>query len=293
MKTLVLLLTTIGLLIPFTGNSSQPPFEMTFQVKDAQGQPIGDELIEVDVTFARTDANGNKVPVYVERFTERTTSDGFFQRPIGTRVGDLPKIIFGKYDDVDFTDSTLCIRVDYRRIEQFNPPLITGTYRMFRPVPIAAQALKAEDADADPANEIQRLSKTGEEISLSNGGGTVTLRDDDPTNELQYLSFDEDTKRLYLENGNFVNLGSLSPFVDMGGALCTQKIVQAPQFTTKNGQTDIQEGKISFRYTNGFDGIEMGVDSEFGYPFISFIDMKGNTIASIRMGPDGFKLYQE
>lgn len=42
--------------------------------------------------------------------------------------------------------------------------------------------------DTDPANEIQILSLAGNELSLSNGGGVVTLGDNSATNEIQALS---------------------------------------------------------------------------------------------------------
>jgi hypothetical protein len=45
------------------------------------------------------------------------------------------------------------------------------------------------DADADPTNEIQVISKTGNTVTLSNGGGTFTDEvndaDSDPTNEIE------------------------------------------------------------------------------------------------------------
>lgn len=49
------------------------------------------------------------------------------------------------------------------------------------------------DADADPTNEIQSLSLVGNNLTLSNGGGTVTIThpaslDNDPTNEIQTLT---------------------------------------------------------------------------------------------------------
>ncbi len=44
------------------------------------------------------------------------------------------------------------------------------------------------DNDNSATNEIQALTKTGGQISLSNGGGTVTLNDDSNTNEIQTLS---------------------------------------------------------------------------------------------------------
>jgi hypothetical protein len=47
-----------------------------------------------------------------------------------------------------------------------------------------------DDADADPINELQSLSQTGTDVTLSNGGGTISVADDDndPANELQDIS---------------------------------------------------------------------------------------------------------
>ncbi|MFD2588171.1 hypothetical protein ACFSQJ_14625, partial [Croceitalea marina] len=48
-------------------------------------------------------------------------------------------------------------------------------------------ALDTDDADADPTNEIQTLSQTGTDVTLSNGGGTISVadNDNDATNEIQ------------------------------------------------------------------------------------------------------------
>lgn len=297
MKSLLFVIATCIFAGQVAANTIQPGVRSTFHAVDEQGRPISEELIEVEVTFARKDANGNKVPVYSEKFTEKTTKDGYFQREIGQTSGDLPEVTFGKYSDVDFKDSTLCVRVDFRRIEIFNPQWITGAWSMLNPVPVAANALNntdTEDEDKDAENEIQELSKDGNSVSLSKGGGAVELNDDDPTNELQILSYDPDSKTLHLEGGNTVDLSSLQQFMENGNALCTSRAVQAAQFTTKEGRTDIEEGKMSMRYDNGInsDGIEMGVDNETGLPFISFIDDEGNILAEIRMGPEGFCLYK-
>ncbi|MEL6671098.1 MAG: hypothetical protein AAFR61_02870 [Bacteroidota bacterium] len=58
------------------------------------------------------------------------------------------------------------------------------------------------DADADSTNELQTLTLTGNDISLSNGGGTITIpanADADPTNELQTLTLSGTS--LSLSNG--------------------------------------------------------------------------------------------
>ena len=73
---------------------------------------------------------------------------------------------------------------------------------------IAQTALDVDDADADPSNELQSLSVSGDSLTLSNGN-TVQLpaiddADSDPNNEIQVLSISNDT--LYLNNGGFAVL---------------------------------------------------------------------------------------
>ena len=245
MKSLLLFIATFIVAGQLVANTIQPGVRSTFHAVDEQGRPISEELVEVEVTFARTDANGNKVPVYSEKFTEKTTKDGYFQREIGKTSGDLPTVTFGKYDDVDFKDSTLCVRVDFRRIEINNPQWIIGNWSMLNPVPVASHALNttdADDADKDETNELQELSKDGNTVSLSRDGGSVELNDDDPTNELQILSYDEDTKTLHLEGGSTVDLSSLQQLMENGNVLCTDKVLQATQFTTK---TDAPTSKVA------------------------------------------------
>ena len=62
-------------------------------------------------------------------------------------------------------------------------------------------------SDNDPANELQTISLTGNVLSLSQGGGDVTLLDNDPANELQLLSLSGTV--LSISNGNDVNLAGL------------------------------------------------------------------------------------
>lgn len=62
---------------------------------------------------------------------------------------------------------------------------------------------EVDDADADPNNELQSIAKVGNVVTLSNGGGSfvdeVNDADADPLNELQTLSLSNDT--LFLSNG--------------------------------------------------------------------------------------------
>lgn len=69
--------------------------------------------------------------------------------------------------------------------------------------------LDITDGDKSATNEIQTLSKTGSNILLSTGGGSVVLNDDSPTNELQTIStqsVDQNTRSLAMSDGNTINV---------------------------------------------------------------------------------------
>ena len=78
------------------------------------------------------------------------------------------------------------------------------------------------DADADPNNEIQTISKAGNTVTLSNGGGSFTddVNDADanPTNEIQTLALSG--TNLSLSGANMVNLASIAapPVWSLNGA---------------------------------------------------------------------------
>ncbi len=79
---------------------------------------------------------------------------------------------------------------------------LTGEGTTANPLSVVA------DGDGDDTNELQTLSKTGNSIQLSNGGGTVTDAvndaDADPTNEIQSLSLSGN--ELSIDGGNTVTL---------------------------------------------------------------------------------------
>jgi hypothetical protein len=102
---------------------------------------------------------------------------------------------------------------------------VSGSYPNFT-VDVAANSI---DADADPTNELQTVSKAGSTVTLSNGGGSFTDAVDDadsnPTNELQTVT----------KSGNTVTLsnsgGSFTDAVDDADADATNEI----QSLTKTG----------------------------------------------------------
>jgi hypothetical protein len=63
-----------------------------------------------------------------------------------------------------------------------------GTNRTINITNGTSVTLDVADNDNSSTNEIQTLSKAGTVVSLSNGGGAITLNDDNATNEIQALT---------------------------------------------------------------------------------------------------------
>jgi hypothetical protein len=75
-----------------------------------------------------------------------------------------------------------------------------GTNRTINITNGSSVSFDVADNDNSATNEIQSLTKSAATISLSNGGGSVTLGDDNPTNEIQDLALNTGTNILSLTN---------------------------------------------------------------------------------------------
>ncbi|MET7030702.1 beta strand repeat-containing protein, partial [Sediminicola luteus] len=90
---------------------------------------------------------------------------------------------------------------------------VAGTGSTASPYVVSVASLN--DADADPNNELQTVSRTGSDVTLSNGGGTVSINDADSVigNEtITSMTFSGSTLTVN-EGGNTpktVNLGALN-----------------------------------------------------------------------------------
>ena len=94
-----------------------------------------------------------------------------------------------------------------------------------------------DDADADATNELQTLSQSGNQVTLSNGGGTVTFSDD-PTDELNLDLTLSGTNLQITDNGGTLStdLSSLIPDADADPANELQTLSQSgSQVTLSNG----------------------------------------------------------
>lgn len=139
--------------------------------------------------------------------------------------------------------------------------------------------------DDDAENELQTISKNGNSISLNKNGGKIDLNDDSPTNELQELSLNGSTLRISGSNSS-VSLDDISPWVRSGNNVATEGKILADGLCLDNERLVFDAGTLSFRYGNGSnsDGLEISVENGFG-PVMTFIAPNGSVLGQIK--PDG------
>ena len=172
--------------------------------RDANGDELSGVSLEVEFSIIENLPQAN--PVYIEQHSDVITDPfGLFVLKIGNGIP-----IDGDYDSIDWSENT------YLNI-QINAGggwIDLGTLQ-FISVPYALYASKADsaaygaDADADPVNEIQLLTKDGNIVSLSIGGGTfideVEDDDADSTNEFQTIDKLDNIVTLSDNGGTFID----------------------------------------------------------------------------------------
>ena len=175
---------------------------------DIVGRPIDDAEIGVRITILENSPTGNML--YQEEHEVRTDLYGMFELVIGQglQVSADPFSAINWQGD-KFLQVELSIDNDGEFLLSAVQQLMTVPYAFLAENAMVAQtAVDVDDADADPANELQSLTVSGDSLTLSNGN-TVQLpaiddADADPNNEIQVLSISNDT--LYLSNGGYAVL---------------------------------------------------------------------------------------
>ena len=194
----------IGLWLMFDTSiqAQDVPKEFAYQavLRDAQNNPMSGREIAVRVEILQG-GPGSDV-VYLEDHSTTTTNLGLFTLKVGRGTpmfGDFPSINWGLGNfwlriSIDETGGT-------NFTEYGTSEILAVAYANY-----AARAENVDDDDADPVNEIQLLSRTGNLVALSKGGGTVNINDDDAdsTNEIQTLAISGN--ELSISDGNSVLL---------------------------------------------------------------------------------------
>lgn len=163
---------------------AQAPNALNYQavMRDASGAVAANEAATLRFTIHSASASG---PVtYEETHATTTTDQGLITLHIGRGT-----VVSGDFSAIDWGGDSHWLEVELNGINLGTTQFLSVPYALHaRTVEIDA----VDDADADPANEIQTMSKTGSTVTLSNGGGSYTDEvndaDADASNELQTLS---------------------------------------------------------------------------------------------------------
>ncbi|MFT6982241.1 MAG: hypothetical protein ACJAUD_001008, partial [Crocinitomicaceae bacterium] len=167
---------TTALFISVTMMSlAQSPQKMTYQavVRDGSDQLVSSSAIGMQISILQTSPTG--IAVYIETHTPSTNANGLATLEIGGGT-----VVAGSFAAIDWSNGPYFLKTET------DPTggtiyTISGTSQ-FLSVPYALYAETAgsvaidlvDDADADPANEIQSLQLLGQDLTIS-GGNTVTL----------------------------------------------------------------------------------------------------------------------
>jgi len=195
-------LMVIGLLIGLS-TSAQSPSKFNYQAvaRDGAGDLVTGQAVSVKISILSGSASGTSV--YSEDHSPTTNAYGLFNFQIGNGTGAS-----GDISTIDWGSTSHFIKVEMDPAGGTNYA-VTSTSELVS-VPYAEHANSVandavDDADADPANELQFLSQSGDTIAISDGNYIVlttpepVLLDNDSTNELQSMSLTGNT--LSLSNG--------------------------------------------------------------------------------------------
>ncbi|MBN1252541.1 MAG: hypothetical protein JXR51_10995, partial [Bacteroidales bacterium] len=195
----------------FLISNAQVPnsFKYLAVVRNSSGEIIGNKMVSLKISILEGSAVGN--PIYSEVFETTTNEFGVVSISIGngmTVLGNFTNISWG----TNFHYLKIEIDIEGKTNYQF-----MGTSQILA-VPYALYALNVQnkdDADANPTNELQYISKNGSTVTLSNSGGSFTDdvndADHDPDNEIQDLVLTGNTLRI-TDNPNATPI-SLSAYV--------------------------------------------------------------------------------
>ncbi|RLD27358.1 MAG: hypothetical protein DRI54_01215 [Bacteroidetes bacterium] len=210
-KLLILLIGFFGLQLSSFGQNTPQAINYQAVARDSDGIPLSEIVLNVELNIVQGNPNGNEV--YAELHEVVTDVFGLFALKIGNGI-----VLDGVFSEIDWGSEITFLKVS---IDAGQGSVELPTVQLLS-VPYALHSANADsasygaDEDANPANELQTISKSDEMIvTLSNGGGTFTDEiddaDADPENELQELELNGQILTLSNDpSGTSVDLGAES-----------------------------------------------------------------------------------
>ncbi|MCB9231848.1 MAG: tail fiber domain-containing protein [Bacteroidia bacterium] len=197
----------LGLFMALNGLFAQVPQKVNYQgiARDGNGNPLLNTQVGLRLTIHAGAPAGTVV--FQETHSPSTNGFGLFNVILGAGT-----LVSGNFSTIQWGSNSFFFEIELDPNGGTSYTSVGNNQLISVPYALHARTVEVDsvnDADSDPLNEIQFLSKTGNVISLSSGGGSVVLNDDDPTNELQTLSKSGNT--ITLSNGGSVVLNDDDP----------------------------------------------------------------------------------
>ena len=199
MNKLILFFLLFASVIAF-GQSPQG-FKYQAVVRNASGVLVYNQIISIKSSILKDSPTG--ATIYSETQTLSTSENGVVAINIGEGT-----VVAGVFSSIDWSASTYFIKTELDLNGGSNFQFMGTTQILSVPYALFSEKSKIAITDHDtiPTNELQNLSVSGHNLSISNGN-TIVLppdNDSDPTNENQTLQIVGDS--LKITNGNAVLL---------------------------------------------------------------------------------------
>jgi hypothetical protein len=187
------LLTIISILAINAIGFAQAPEKFSYQavVRDAGGSSVVSQLVGVKVSILQTSSLGT--PVFVETHGPITNGYGLINLQIGAGSNTGPAL-----SSIDWGLDNYFIKIEIDPTGGTSYSVSSVSQLLSVPYALYAKtAENVDDADADPANEYNTgAAMNADTLEITDGGGTLevdlsnlkTDPDMDPTNEIQLLS---------------------------------------------------------------------------------------------------------
>lgn len=188
---------------------AQTPQAFKYQAvaRNASGDVVTNQVIGLRLSILKGSASGTAV--YTETHAPNAGAHGVFSVNVGAG-----QVQGGSFSAINWGADDYWLQVEMDLSGGSNYVVMGASQLLAVPYALHAGTVSdKDDADADPNNEIQTLSKNGNVVTLSKGGGSFTdeVNDADasPTNELQTLSLNGTV--ISLSNGNSIDLAPVIP----------------------------------------------------------------------------------
>jgi hypothetical protein len=181
---------------------AQAPQKMSYQcvVRNVSGALVVNKSVAMRISILKGSPTGTVVFQETYNPNPQTNANGLISLEIG---GGTPTI--GVFTSIDWASGSYFLKTETDPSGGTSYSINGVSQLLSVPYAFVAKNVendKVDDADADPTNEIQSLSKTGSTVTLSKGGGSFTDADADSTNEIQSLSISGTNLTLSKGGGN-------------------------------------------------------------------------------------------